>query len=47
MGVIVETIPSVDGRIRRVKVMYKNPNETVERAVQKLIVLVPVNEDEH
>ena len=47
MGVIVETIPSLDGRIRRVKVMYKNPNETVERAVQKLIVLVPVNEDEH
>ena len=44
MGVVVESIPSLDGRIRRVKVMYKNPNETVERAVQKLIVLVPVDD---
>ena len=47
MGKVVEVIPSHDGRIRRVKVMYKNPNETIERAVQKLIVLVPVDESEH
>ena len=46
MGIVVETIPSLDGRIRRVKVRYCNPNETVERAVQRLIVLVPADENE-
>ena len=42
-GIIAETIPSIDGRIRRVKVTYNTPKETVERAVQRLIVLVPVD----
>ena len=55
MGIVTETYPSNDGRVRRVKVSYKNntegPNYTgakfvsVERAVQKLIVIVPNDSD--
>ena len=54
MGIITNTFPSKDGRIRRVSVSYKNNKEgsaytgtkytTVERAVHKLIVIVPSDE---
>ena len=46
MGIVVEASPSHDGRVRRVSVNYKNPNEIVQRAVQKLIVLVPIDENQ-
>ena len=54
MGIIINIFPSKDGRIRRVSVSYKNNKEgsaytgtkytTVERAVHKLIVIVPSDE---
>ena len=54
MGIITNTFPSKDGRIRRVSMSYKNNKEgsaytrtkytTVERAVHKLIVIVPSDE---
>ena len=37
---------SEDGKVRKVNVTYKNPNETVQRPVQKLIVIAPINCDE-
>ena len=46
-GVISNVIISKDGKVRRCNITYKTPNgmtETIERAVQKLIVIVPVNE---
>ena len=45
MGVVTRAIPSLDGRVRKANITYKNPNETVQRAVQKLIVIVPVDGD--
>ena len=45
MGIITEAIMSQDGKVRRAKVAYKNNGElVVERPVQKLIVLVPVDQ---
>ena len=45
-GIIIEAIPSKDGRIRRVKVECNcdSTKKVLERAVQKLIVLVPNDE---
>ena len=46
MAVVTEAIPSADKRVRRVKLAYKSENNThivVERAVQRLILLVPVD----
>ena len=47
MGLITKTIPSSDTRIRRVEVMYKRGSTriTVSRAVQRLIILVPKEEN--
>ena len=45
MGVIVEAPLSQDGRVRKASISYKNPSETVLRPVQKLIVIVPNDED--
>ena len=45
MGVVTRAIPSLDGRVRKANITYKNPNETVQRAVQKLIVIVPIDGD--
>ena len=47
MGVITDTTASRDNRIRKVDVMYKRDNTsiTVSRPVQKLIVLVPIDEN--
>ena len=45
MGVIVEAPLSQDGRVRKASIAYKNPSETVLRPVQKLIVIVPNDED--
>jgi hypothetical protein len=56
MGIVQETFPSRDGKVRTVKVAYKNNDEgpdyngkrytTVERAVHKLIVIVPAAPNE-
>ena len=46
MAVVTEAIPSADKRVRRVKLAYKSENNTdivVQRAVQRLILLVPVD----
>ena len=50
MGRVVEASPSLrDGFVRNVQVTYRNPNHTanttVTRAVQRLIVLVPVDDE--
>ena len=56
MGVVTEVHPSQDGKIRKVQVSYKNNASgpdykgtkftRVERPVQRLIVIVP-NDEEH
>ena len=45
-GIIIEVMPSKDGRVRRVRVECRTDStrRVLERAVQKLIVLVPVSE---
>ena len=49
MGIVSEVTASKDGLIRRVNVTYKRDStkHTVSRAVQRLIVLVPKDEDEN
>ena len=46
IGIVIKIIDSRDGRVRNVEVMYKNGTTAikVKRAVQRLIVLVPVEE---
>ena len=48
LGVIENIIDSKDGRVRNVEVRYKigSTNVTIKRAVQRLIVIVPVEGDE-
>ena len=42
LAIVTKTVASTDGRVRRVEVTYSNNGKvTVERPVQKLIVLVP------
>ena len=45
MALVTGVVPSEDGKVRRVKLMYRveatNSKQEVERAVQRLIVLVP------
>ena len=44
MAVGKKAIISSDGKVRRVEIMYNNNGKvTVERPVQKLIILVPVD----
>ena len=44
MGIITEAMVSLDGRVRRVQVAYgEKRNTVIERPVQKLIVLIPVD----
>ena len=47
LGVVDEILESKDGRVRNVVVRYKNLNTNVRvrRAVQILIVIVPVEEE--
>lgn len=50
IGRVIEAEPSLrDGFVRNVKIQYKNPNQvaftTVVRAVQRIVVLVPVDEE--
>ena len=47
LGVVDEILESKDGRVRNVVVRYKNldTNVRVRRAVQRLIVIVPVDEE--
>lgn len=54
MGVVTETHPGDDGKVRRVTVSYKNIHDEnsyggirytrIERPVQRLIVLIPAEE---
>ena len=45
MAIVKRVIPSIDGKVRRVEVLYNNNGKvTVERPIQKLIVLVPTEE---
>ena len=48
MGLVTNAKVSEDGKVRRCDITYKTPTgitEVIERAVQKLIVIVPVSED--
>ena len=50
IGRVIEAEPSLrDGFVRNVKIQYKNPDQvaftTVVRAVQRIVVLVPVDEE--
>ena len=48
LGIVSEVISGCDNKIRRVTVKYKNPDSRiftfVERSVQKLIIIAPVDE---
>ena len=46
MGRIMEATPGADGKVRNVKVQYKNAGSfvTIDRAVQRLVLLLPCNE---
>ena len=46
MGRVTEAAPGADGKVRNVKVQYKNSGSfvTIDRAVQKLVLLLPCNE---
>ena len=44
LGTVLKAFPGGDGRVRKVQVQYKN-QVTVERAVHKLVVLIPKEED--
>ena len=48
MGKVVKTYPSNDGKVRKVDVQYKINNAwvTIDRPVQKLVLLLPVNDNE-
>ena len=54
IGIVTEAHPSHDNKVRRVTVSYKNRCQgdsakytaIVERAVHRLIVLVPVDDDD-
>ena len=53
IGIVTEIHPSQDDKVRRVTMSYKNQHQTgtparyksIERAVHKLIVLVPVDQE--
>ena len=45
-ALVVDATPSADGNVRHVMVQYRTPTNiqvTVDRAVQRLILLVPVD----
>ena len=48
LALVTKVVPSEDGRIRRVSVSYcvqdTGSRQEVERAVQRLVVIVPVEE---
>ena len=48
LGVVDEIIDSKDGRVRNVMVRYKkgNTNMRIQRAVQRLIVIVPTEQEQ-
>ena len=49
MGVVEEAIRSKDEKVRRCKLTYRTSTgtkEVIERGVQKLIVIVPVEGDD-
>ena len=48
MARIIATKPSIDGKVRRVSLYYRTETglkQKIERAVQRLVLLVPVNEE--
>ena len=48
LGVVDEIIDSKDGRVRNVMIKYKKGDTTkrIQRAVQRLIVIVPSDQEE-
>ena len=48
LGVVDEIVDSKDGRVRNVMIRYKKGDTTkrIQRAVQRLIVIVPTDEEE-
>ena len=48
MGRVSQVYPGNDGKVRKVEVEYKNTDSTtfvrIERAVQRLVVILPVEE---
>jgi hypothetical protein len=46
MGKVLKSYPGIDGKVRKVDVQYKinNAMSTVDRPVQKLVLLLPVDE---
>ena len=48
MGRISQVYPGSDGKVRKVEVEYKNPDSNsfvkIERAVQRLVVILPIDE---
>ena len=48
MGRISQVYPGSDGKVRKVEVEYKNPDSNsfvkIERAVQRLVVTLPIDE---
>ena len=47
MGKVLKVYPGIDGKVRSVDVQYKANNvmSTVDRPVQKLVLLLPVEGD--
>ena len=48
MGRVSQVYPGNDGKVRKVEVEYKNTDSTtfvrIERAVQRLVVILPIEE---
>ena len=46
MGRVTEALPGADGKVRDVKVQYKNTESfiTIDRPVQRLVLLLPYDE---
>ena len=49
MAIVTEAIPSNDGKVRHVKLRYRTTDDTniiIDRPIQRLILLVPVDDCE-
>ena len=49
MGKVTRVVPGTDGKVRCVTVRYRNQDSNqfleIERPIQRLIVILPVNDD--
>ena len=48
LGKVVKAMPGIDQKVRKIEIQYKNKNSdtfiTIERAVQKVSVILPVDD---